>query len=92
MGAKTYVVHVIVREIRTENFGILHHDRYLVCVRWNPYNKPEPTDDQVMVTEDPGDAFVFSSIAAAEMAAVTVGGTVVLLEKAKSDYAGQEEP
>lgn len=32
MGAKTYVVRVIVREIRTENFGVLHHDGYLACV------------------------------------------------------------
>jgi hypothetical protein len=47
---------------------------WLVCVAWDPYRKGG--NAPLLTSSEVSDAFVFSTLAAAEMAAVWCGGVV----------------
>jgi len=89
MSDDTYVVmfkrrYITKTDIETE-------DVYLVAIQYNPYNKSRSTDQRIECIEDPNDAFEFTEKAAAEFAAVYVGGFVETLTQAKEKYKAAQE-
>lgn len=67
-----YVVRVEVRESPIRAF-----DGYLEAIRYDPYGRGD--DRPATITTERSEAFVFQERAAAEMAAVWVGGRVEAL-------------
>lgn len=58
------------------NTGPQETEQYLACINYNPYARSR--EDLVTLFEDhQSDAFIFQTQAAAEMAAVFIGGIVV---------------
>lgn len=71
----SYRVVKQIREIHTNHPIVTETTKYLVAIDYNPYQRPY----EHLVTffsKNTGDAFVFNTEAAAEMAAVFVGGEV----------------
>lgn len=69
----SYRVVKTIREVgHTE---IIHSEKFLVAIDYNPYQKPREYLDTYF-SEDPEEAFTFETQAAAEIAAVFVGGRV----------------
>lgn len=75
----------------SEKFVVVHYTQgvidggpqatrqFLQVIRYNPYNRVDQFTVTIF-TDSPDSAFHFTSKCAAEMAAVTVGGTVEKLE------------
>lgn len=83
--------YVVAVERRNRDKG----DRvYLVAINYDPYQRKTGAERNSVFTEDPSVAFRFYELAAAEMAAVTVGGAVMYLHRARADYkrANPENP
>lgn len=71
-----YVVKVERRRAERGMLDIEHTDVYVVALQNDPYQHQEPIGTRAQFSEIEDDAFVFSSLAAAEVVACTVGGVV----------------
>lgn len=64
----------VVRVERRSTASMRVASDYLVAIRWDPYQTGNPTP--ILTATDRSEAFEFQTLAAAEMAAVFVGGKV----------------
>ena len=65
------MTYVVIKEVRIS--PVKNEKQYLSCLSYDPYNKG---NGDVLTVYDKDDAFKFSTLEAAEMAAVWVGGQV----------------
>jgi hypothetical protein len=68
--------YLVIKEVSLT--PVSREKQYLVAISYDPYNRG---NGEVLTVCEKDDAFVFSTIEAAEMAAVWVGGEVVALSK-----------